>query len=160
MKKQRPRSVHPLVKNHRMHRNTPSANNEGAQLPRVLLVEDHDLLRRLISDMLNVQASVETSISAREAIEKARTQTFDALVLDISLGPGGNGIDVMTVLRQDPRYRTTPMIACTAIVGPGYEKRLLKAGFDAYLAKPFEPAELQQLVAELIADRNQTDREP
>lgn len=148
---QRPLSPH--VEKQHMHGNTSSAREEGQPRPRILLVENHDLLRRIIADILSKQAHVATSASADEAIEKARTQSFDLLILDISLGPEKDGIDVLNTLRRDPQYQTTPMIACTAIVAMGYEKRLLDAGFDAYLPKPFEPAELQQLIDDLIAAR-------
>lgn len=126
------------------------------QLPRILLVEDHDLLRQLISTMLQKQASVETSISAEEAIRMAKARTFDALILDIRLGNGGSGLDVLKTLRQDPQYRTTPIIACTTFATARDKRRLLAAGFDAYLSKPFEPAELQKLVKQLTTNSNET----
>ncbi len=130
--------------------------HDATQPPRVLLVEDHDLLRHLIVSVLEAQASVETSASVEEAIEKAKASTFDALIIDISLGPGGNGLDVLKALRQDARYRTTPMIACTMYSTASAKKRLLEAGFDAYIAKPFEEAELQELVARLTTPSRRT----
>lgn len=104
-------------------------------------------------DMLHEQATVETSASASEALEKANARTFDVLILDISLGKGKSGVDVLKALRQDPRYQTTPMIACTMFSTASCKKRLLEAGFDAYLAKPFEEVELQQLVERLTPAR-------
>lgn len=131
--------------------------NDVKPLPRILLVEDHALTRRLMHDMLQERATVETSASAKEALEKANARIFDVLILDISLGKGKNGIDVLKTLRQDPQYQTTPMIACTTLSAASYKQRLLKAGFDAYLAKPFEEDDLHQLVKQLTAASRHTN---
>lgn len=105
--------------------------------------------------MLREQADVETSATAGEAVEKAKSKKFDVLIVDINLGIGGSGFDVLKTLRQDTRYRTTPMIACTAFAVAGDEERFLNAGFDAYLAKPFERDELRQLIRKLTTDHRE-----
>ena len=115
-------------------------------MPRILLVEDHDLTRQLIPAMLKREAEVEAVATVNDAIDRAENATFDLFLVDINLGPGGSGFDVLHAIRQHPDYKTTPVVACTAFAMAGDRERFLEAGFDAYLSKPFEKKQLQDVI--------------
>lgn len=117
-------------------------------MPRILLVEDHDLTRQLIPAMLKREAEVEVEVVATvdDAIERASSTPFDLLLVDINLGAGGSGFDVLHTLRQHPHYQSTPFVACTAFAMAGDRERFLDAGFDAYLSKPFGKEQLKHVI--------------
>ena len=78
------------------------------------------------------------------------TEHPDAFVIDRRL-PDGDGLDLVRRLRQDLRTNRIPIIVLTAAYDPADEALVLKAGADAYLPKPFEPAELLRVIDGAIA---------
>jgi CheY-like chemotaxis protein len=88
--------------------------------------------------------------SAQAAMDMARRdETFDVVLLDINLGPGGiSGEELMPRLRLSDACRQAHIIAMTAYALPGDRDRFLNAGFDGYLSKPFTRAELTRIVNE------------
>jgi CheY-like chemotaxis protein/nitrogen-specific signal transduction histidine kinase len=119
---------------------------------RVLLVEDNDntifLVRDLLDDIVDL-AVVRSASDALDQVENAG-EPFDLFLIDINLGSGGSGVDVLEKLRVRDPYRDTPVVAVTAIAMPGDREKLLDRGFDAYLAKPFEASDLIALVDEFL----------
>jgi len=113
---------------------------------RVLLAEDNDNTVFLIEDLLQSSVDLTTVKSAREALDAAREETFDLFLVDVNLGAGGSGIDLMKALREEESYVESPILAVTAIAMPGDRTALLDEGFDDYLAKPFEAGDLLDLL--------------
>ena len=124
---------------------------------RVLLVEDNENTIFLIRDLLASVVDLTVATSARDAIEHTADTSFDLLLVDINLGAGGSGIDLLHTLRERPAYVDTPMVAVTAVAMPGDRERILSAGFDAYLAKPFESRDLLSIVNQSLATATGTD---
>jgi CheY-like chemotaxis protein len=77
----------------------------------------------------------------RIGIERARACLPDLILMDISI-PDIDGWEATIVLKADPLTRAIPIIAVTAHVLPGDERRSMEAGCDGYLAKPMSPATL------------------
>ena len=123
---------------------------------RVLLVEDEpdtlEYLRRLLG---NHGAIVTTAPTAREALDAFRRQRPDLLISDIGL-PEMDGYDLIKQIRHDerPGARAMPAIALTAYARAEDRLLALRAGFDAHVAKPAEPAELLAAAAGLIKLRD------
>ena len=70
--------------------------------------------------------------------------------MDINLGDGPSGREVLKSLRAIPAYRKVPVAALTAYALPGEREDFLKAGFNAYLSKPFSEDALLKLLAQLL----------
>jgi two-component system KDP operon response regulator KdpE len=109
----------------------------------VLLIEDDRELRATLRDALQVEGyRVVASASladARAVIAASRAQGgLDIVLLDLGL-PDGDGDALLTELRRE---RTTPVIVISARPGDDQKVRLLDAGADDYLVKPFSLAEL------------------
>lgn len=120
---------------------------------RVLVVEDHPLNRRLAADVLrSVGYEVVEAEGALEARVWLARSLPDLIVLDISL-PGTDGIALFRQLRTDQRTRAIPIVATTALAMKRDRERILQAGFDAYLAKPFSPRVFRQVVGALLKGR-------
>ncbi|QXD14604.1 response regulator [Rhodocaloribacter litoris] len=136
---------------------TPSPDATG-DLPRirVLLIEDNDSIRQLISRMLARHGDVDGARNEREALERAGRHRYDAVLLDVSLSTHWDGVDVLKALRKLPGYAGTPIIAVTAHTLPGDRQRLLDAGFDDYLGKPFTQQQLLQTLHQTLARRRPT----
>ena len=106
---------------------------------RVLLVDDDEKLRRLVSEYLEGYGfQVDTLSDGLSVLETVRKESPDIVILDVML-PGKDGLDVLKEIRAE---HTVPVIMLTArgedadrIVG-------LELGADDYLPKPFNPLEL------------------
>ena len=120
---------------------------------RVLLVEDNPINRTLAQMLLEPWGVVLTeAVDGPEALELLTEQPpFDVVLLDIQL-PTLSGLDVVKQLRRlpDPRRAAIPVLALTANVFQVDVERYLAAGFDDYLAKPYEEAELYQKIERLL----------
>lgn len=109
-------------------------------MKRLLLVEDERGLVMTLTDRLTREGySVETTADGESALERATSEAFDLVLLDVML-PQMNGFDVLRELRR--RSVDVPIIMLTArgqivdrVVG-------LKLGADDYVTKPFEMVEL------------------
>ena len=120
---------------------------------RVLVVEDSDATRRLLTLVLSDRFDCEVASDASEAIEKAEREIFKAVLLDIDLGKGPTGLDVLDHLRQKNYYRTVPFMAVTSMASPQDRSMLLRKGFDAFIPKPFQKVQLLSTLDKIIENR-------
>ncbi|MBX3475124.1 MAG: response regulator [Planctomycetes bacterium] len=75
----------------------------------------------------------------------------DAVVVDYDL-PDGTGIELIARLRQSFSHRGTPIILLTGNIHPQELERAVMLGMYAFLAKPFDPAELAKLVTAAVSE--------
>ncbi|MEB3178891.1 MAG: response regulator [Nostocaceae cyanobacterium] len=108
------------------------------KLPLVLVLEDNtdnlDLLSYQL-EILNLDC-----ICAQEGVEGlylAKTHEPDVILLDIIL-PDMDGEEVISCLKQNPKTTTIPIIALTAMAMVKDKQRILKAGADDYITKPYD----------------------
>lgn len=114
---------------------------------RVLVVEDDAACARLIQSYLAGTHEVIWCECAEQALTRAATERFDLVLLDVHLKTSQiDRLQLLARLRALPTFVGTPVLACTAFAMKGDRERLLLAGFDGYLAKPFS---LPQLLAAL-----------
>lgn len=117
---------------------------------RVLLVEDNIYTRLLVDRLLKDTYEVTVAANAGEAFAIATESEFDVLLMDINLGDGPNGLDLMQEIRKDVRFAQTPVVALTAYAMPEDRNRFLDAGFNHYLSKPFTKDDLRRTIAEAL----------
>jgi len=118
---------------------------------RVLIVEDDEKSRRLLSDVLAFHGyEVSAAENGEEGLRTAQTREPDLALLDIQL-PGISGFELLARLRKAQhgalRY---PVIAVTASVMEQDRRKILAAGFDAFVSKPVNIGELLDTLAKLF----------
>ena len=119
-------------------------------MKRVALVEDNPDNRLLVRALLAGRFEVAEYTNGSEALAAFDRAVPDLVLLDISL-PGMDGTEVLARLRAGPRTSEVPVIALTAQAMRGDRERLLRLGFDAYLAKPIlDPDELLGAIEALL----------
>lgn len=107
---------------------------------RVLLAEDEKKVAEFIRRALREAGfAVDMVHRGDEALEKARTQPYEAIVLDVMM-PGRDGLSVVRLLREERVL--TPVLFVSARGEPVERVEGLDAGADDYLAKPFDMSEL------------------
>jgi two-component system, cell cycle response regulator DivK len=114
----------------------------------ILIVEDDERSRRLLSDVLVFHGyTVLQAATGNEALSLAQEHNPALVLLDIQL-PDISGFEVLTRLRALSQFAKTPAAAVTASVMDYDRKRIREAGFDAYIAKPIN---IDGLIAEVRA---------
>ena len=124
---------------------------------RILVVEDEvdiSMVFRVALSRRNHELIEATS--GEEALEKIRSQRPDLVVLDVML-PGMSGLDVLAQVRADEATKDLAVVCVSARATPADQAQGLDAGADAYITKPFAPAELAELL-ELVAAESPEQR--
>ena len=115
---------------------------------RILLVEDHVELSRWVGRALEqARYTVERSMNGADADARLSTETYDLVILDLSLARL-DGLEVLRRLRS--RGSRVPVLIVTARAEVSDRVRGLDLGADDYLAKPFEIDELEARVRALL----------
>lgn len=125
---------------------------------KILVVDDDDAVRTTVSRTLKSawpDAQIETAKDGFEAGKKTAQLRPDALVLDINL-PGLDGFWVCQALRTDPLTNHAKILVISGEADPKIAERILAAGADAFLPKPFD---LDELVSKLKTLLRMPDKE-
>jgi CheY-like chemotaxis protein len=121
----------------------------GAECLRLLVVDDAPDVTEMIALMMSYAGyQVKTAFSAPEAFDAARGGHFDAVISDIGM-PGMSGYELAEALRALPAYERTPLIAVTGFTMYDDRERARAAGFNDFLTKPINPADLLDAVRRL-----------
>ncbi|MFE6523637.1 response regulator [Streptomyces sp. NPDC057794] len=116
---------------------------------RVLVVDDNKVIRQLIRVNLELEGlEVVTAADGAECLDVVHQVRPDAVTLDVAM-PRLDGLRAASRLRADPRTRDVPLAIVSACTQYEVEAGL-DVGVDAFLAKPFEPAELVAMVRQLV----------
>ena len=115
----------------------------------ILVVDDESDLREMLNRSFSREGHRVTTVSdGRSAIDRASTETFDIILLDIALGPGPDGYEVCRTLRA--RRNVVPIIMLTALDSEADAVLGLEAGGDDYVTKPFGLAELRSRIRAVL----------
>jgi len=118
---------------------------------RVLVVDDEVSLLRAVAVCLRVEGfDVTTARGGREALVQVSAAMPDLIVSDIRM-PGMDGYALVRHLRSSPGTDLIPVVFLTARDETADRVRGFRSGVDAYLTKPFEPAELAAVVRGILS---------
>src|SRR5690242_17443953 len=128
----------------------------GGRMATVLLVEDDHVVRGALQRSLtDLGHSVQDTGTALEALRRVAAQAPDLIVLDLGL-PDLDGADALRMLRG---ITQTPIVIATARDDEAEIVRLLQAGADDYMVKPFTSAHLDARVTSVLRRAGRASRE-
>ena len=117
---------------------------------RLLLVDDEVDLVEMVKIRLEASGyQVLTAFDGQEALDKARKEKPDLIILDLML-PKLDGYKVCRMLKFDEKYKNIPILMFTARAQEQDKKLGQEVGADAYLTKPFEPDALIAKIREFL----------
>jgi len=122
-----------------------------ADLPWVLLVEDNLVNKELTEFFLRKVCRVDYAPDGNTAIDMVRAKKYHAILMDINLGYGINGIEATKEIKKTPGYHNIPIIAVTGYTMSGDKDMLIAQGCTHYLAKPFDQASILEVMREVLA---------
>jgi CheY-like chemotaxis protein len=118
--------------------------------PRILFVEDNSDVRLFLKQLLREDYDLVLATDAEEALGTLDAGPFDLLLLDIKLGAGKSGTELLHHLRERDPAVEAPAIALTTYGMPGDRERLLDEGFDEHVSKPFTTADLTEKIDRVL----------
>jgi DNA-binding response OmpR family regulator len=113
----------------------------------ILICDDETPLRELVRVSLGPEYRFLEAHDGATAVALARRELPDLLVVDLML-PVVSGLDVVEELRADPALASVPVLVVSA--WSQSRDAALAAGADRFVSKPFDPAELAEIVKELL----------
>jgi CheY-like chemotaxis protein len=126
------------------------AKSAGKKLPNVLIVEDNMVNSNLLQQHIKKRCHLFFSQTGKAAVEVARTEKIDAIFMDINLGPGIDGTQAMIEIRKQLGNENLPVVAVTGFAGREDREKFLQAGFNEFIAKPFERQEVISVLEKLF----------
>jgi len=119
---------------------------------RVLIVEDSATMRSLLASALeglDVPVKVTEAASGFEALRQLPRAHYDLILTDVNM-PDINGLELVSFIKRTEAYRSIPLVIISTEGSERDREKGLGLGADAYLAKPFDPAELRRLAQALL----------
>ncbi len=112
---------------------------------KVLIADDEVYIRLLVRSILGRDYVVLEANDGEEAVNVARTQRPDLILMDIMM-PKLDGVGACNIIKSDSIIRTIPVIMLTARADKLDQEYSRDMGADGYMTKPFSPQELLDTV--------------
>ncbi len=121
-------------------------------MQRILIVEDSSTMRAMLASALEElpdPVKLTAVSSGFEALRELPRASYDLIVTDINM-PDINGLELVSFVRRSEAYRSIPLVIVSTEGSQRDREKALSLGADAYLVKPFDPADLCRLIQELL----------
>ena len=126
----------------------------------LLIVDDDSLIRDTLHELLSENHECHTADRAEQALSYLEVERYDAVITDVSM-PGLTGREILMYVQN--QHPTTPVIVISGKPDGADGKSLVEMGAFAYLTKPFQLDEIEEIVtraigrhAELKAEQDET----
>ena len=120
-------------------------------MPKILLVEDNELNRDMLSRRLQRKGyRIVMAVDGRAGVEMAISESPDLILMDMSL-PVLNGWEATRQIKSNPKTRAIPVIALTAHAMASDREQALAAGCEDYDTKPIELPRLIEKIETLLS---------
>jgi CheY-like chemotaxis protein len=129
------------------------SNSPDTESIKVLMVDDHELNRELLTDYLEAQGfqviSCADGLTALESLPKVHP---NVVIMDVQM-PGVDGLEITRRIRRlrDATLAKVPILGLTALAMPEDKDKCLNAGMDDYLGKPFSLKALPPILRRLAS---------
>jgi two-component system cell cycle response regulator len=121
---------------------------------KILVVEDNALNMKLVRSLLHLgKHEVLETDDGEKGLLMMREHRPDLVLMDIQL-PGLNGLEVTSLMRQDPTLREIPVVALTAYAMDGDKQRAIDAGCSGYMTKPIDTRSFLQTIQDYLPAAN------
>ncbi|HWO41176.1 MAG TPA: response regulator [Candidatus Eisenbacteria bacterium] len=118
----------------------------------ILHVEDNEFNLKIVRQLLSrTSYRLIEAVNGEEGVAAARNELPDLILMDIQL-PKISGLEATRQLRADPKTAHIPIVVITSFALSGDSEKAKQAGASAYLAKPYSPRQLLEVVRKLAPE--------
>jgi len=119
-------------------------------MKRILLAEDEEILRMLVTDTLEDEDyEVDEAEDGQQALELASKNDYDLIVLDYMM-PMLTGLEVIEAIRNKLNNKSVKILMLSAKSQSYEQEKIIQAGADYFMAKPFSPLQLLEKVKGIV----------
>ena len=119
----------------------------------ILYVEDNEFNLKMVRQLLARTAyRLIEATDGELGVATALKEVPDLILMDIQL-PKMSGLDATRQLRADPKTAAIPIVVITSFALSGDDQKAKDAGATAYMAKPYSPRELLQMIRNLLPEQ-------
>lgn len=116
----------------------------------ILTVDDSASIRNMASFTLKESGyEVTEAVDGQDGLDKAKSKNFDLILTDQNM-PRMDGISLTKKLRDNPKFKTTPILILTTESSDQMKQAGRAAGATGWLVKPFDPAKLIEVIGKVI----------
>ena len=127
---------------------------------RILLVDDHRMNQVVAEDMLKtIGLEVAIADNGRQAVERALTEHFDLVLMDLQM-PDMDGYEATRTIRKQAHLEAMPILAMTAHVMSSVHERCMAAGMDGHVDKPVDLEHLYRILEQWLPKQEAPPRVP
>lgn len=134
-------------------------DKKDSTIPNILVTDDDELMRELITDMLNRHGyNVDTACNGKESVDKFKENQYDLILMDTRM-PEMDGNEATRKIRL-LEHGTDSHVSIIAITGNDSaedEKKRIESGVDASLIKPFQFDQLDEVLSQWLPDNSKSD---
>lgn len=127
---------------------------DGEFKPKILVTEDDIENQKFLQLVLRKNFDIDICDSEQSFFQLLGEKMYDAIIMDISLKGGKNGVEIIKELKKKAAYKNIPVICLSAHVFSQDRMKAKEAGVDAYLTKPVENLLLIKTLQKLIAQKS------
>jgi len=118
----------------------------------ILYVEDNEYNLKIVRQLLSRTAyRLIEAVDGEQGVATALREVPDLILMDIQL-PKLSGLDATRRIRTDPKTAHVPIVVITSFALSGDSEKATEAGASGYLAKPYSPRELLQMIRKLVPE--------
>lgn len=119
-------------------------------MSRILLAEDEEVLRMLIIDTLeDEEYDVDEAADGKEALDYLQNNEYDLVILDYMM-PVFTGLEIIEILRGGNQTFQGKIMMLSAKSQTYEQEKIIHAGADYFMAKPFSPLKLVEKIEEIL----------
>jgi two-component system chemotaxis response regulator CheY len=119
-------------------------------MPTILIVDDSASMRQMVSFTLKSAGyTVVDAVDGQDAYEKTSSTDFDLVLTDQNM-PRLDGIGLTRKLRDNPKFKTTPILILSTESSDSMKQAGRAAGASGWLVKPFDPAKLIEVIKKVL----------
>ena len=118
----------------------------------ILYVEDNEFNLKIVRQLLSrTSYRLIEAMDGESGVAKAQSEMPDLILMDVQL-PKLSGLEATRRLRADAKTAAIPIVVITSFALSGDAEKAKAAGASAYLAKPYSPRELLQMIRNLVPE--------
>jgi two-component system cell cycle response regulator DivK len=118
----------------------------------ILYVEDNEFNLKIVRQLLSrTSYRLIEAMDGEAGVTTAHNELPDLILMDVQL-PKLSGLDATRQLRADTKTAAIPIVVITSFALSGDAEKAKAAGASAYLAKPYSPRELLQMIRNLVPE--------
>jgi DNA-binding response OmpR family regulator len=121
-------------------------------MAKILLAEDEEVLRMLVVDTLDDEGyTIDEACDGKEAYQLIKENEYDLILLDYMM-PFYSGLELIELIRNEGNQAKIMMLSAKSQSAD--QQKVLEAGADYFMSKPFSPLQLVKRIEEILGEPN------